>query len=232
MRHHAGCAPADARLTASSPTEACPCGCRSGARSTGTASFPTWRHGRSRASSVSPGRRTAGRSSSQATPVCSSSFPGGDDSLVLVIHLPHWEGLVHLAARARRIANLDLDLDEPAEHLSGDPLAGPLLRARPGLRPPGTWDPFEAAVRVIIGQQVTIAAASTIAGRLVERFGTPVPGCRNSVSATRSRPHARWPAPISPGSGFREPARRRSARSRVPCPTRRSGSTAVSGSTS
>lgn len=103
-------------------------------------------------------------------------FSGGDDSLVLVIHLPHWEGLVHLVARARRIANLDLDLDEPAELLSGDPLIGPLLRARPGLRPPGTWDPFEAAVRVIIGQQVTIAAASTIAGRLVERFGTPVPG--------------------------------------------------------
>ena len=102
--------------------------------------------------------------------------PGGDDHLVLVIHLPHWEGLVHLVARARRIANLDFDLDEPAAHLSGDSIIGPLLRARPGLRPPGTWDPFEAGVRVIIGQQVTIAAASTIAGRLVERFGTPVPG--------------------------------------------------------
>ena len=98
--------------------------------------------------------------------------------MVLVIHLPHWEGLVHLVARARRIANLDLDLDEPAAHLSGDPIIGPLLRARPGLRPPGTWDPFEAGVRVILGQQITIAAASTIAGRLVARLGTPVPGLR------------------------------------------------------
>jgi AraC family transcriptional regulator of adaptative response / DNA-3-methyladenine glycosylase II len=104
--------------------------------------------------------------------------PGGDDHLVLVIHLPHWEGLVHLVARARRIANLDFDLEEAAAHLSGDSIIGPLLRARPGLRPPGTWDPFEAGVRVIIGQQVTIAAASTIAGRLVERLGTPVPGLR------------------------------------------------------
>jgi AraC family transcriptional regulator of adaptative response / DNA-3-methyladenine glycosylase II len=102
--------------------------------------------------------------------------PGGDDHLVLVAHLPHWEGLVHLVARARRIANLDFELDEPAAQLSGDPIIGALLRTRPGVRPPGTWDPFEAGVRAIVGQQVTIAAANTIAGRLVERFGNPVPG--------------------------------------------------------
>jgi AraC family transcriptional regulator, regulatory protein of adaptative response / DNA-3-methyladenine glycosylase II len=116
-------------------------------------------------------------------------FPGGDDYLVLVIHLPHWEGLVHLVARARRIANLDLDLDEPVQHLAGDSIIGPLLAARPGLRPPGTWDPFEVGVRVIIGQQVTIAAASTIAGRLVERFGAPVPGLR-SLGLTHAFPSA------------------------------------------
>jgi AraC family transcriptional regulator, regulatory protein of adaptative response / DNA-3-methyladenine glycosylase II len=114
---------------------------------------------------------------------------GGDDHLVLVIHLPHWEGLVHLVARARRIANLDLDLDEPAAHLAGDSIIGPMLGARPGLRPPGTWDPFEAGVRVIIGQQVTIAGANTLAGRLVERFGTPVPGLRN-LGLTHTFPSA------------------------------------------
>jgi AraC family transcriptional regulator of adaptative response / DNA-3-methyladenine glycosylase II len=102
--------------------------------------------------------------------------PGGDDHLLLVVHLPHWEGLVHLVARARRIANLDLDLDEPAAQLARDPVLGPLFRARPGLRPPGAWDPFEAGVRVILGQQVTITGASTIAGRLAQRLGTPVPG--------------------------------------------------------
>jgi AraC family transcriptional regulator, regulatory protein of adaptative response / DNA-3-methyladenine glycosylase II len=104
--------------------------------------------------------------------------PGSDDHLVLVIHLPHWEGLVHLVARARRIANLDLDLAEPAAQLSDDAILGPMLRARPGLRPAGTWDPFEVGVRVILGQQVTIAAANTIASRLVERIGTPIPGLR------------------------------------------------------
>jgi AraC family transcriptional regulator of adaptative response / DNA-3-methyladenine glycosylase II len=103
-------------------------------------------------------------------------FPGGDDNLVLRAHLPHWEELIHIAGRARRIAGLDFDLHEPARQLVGDATIGPLLAARPGLRPPGTWDPFETGVRAIIGQQVSIAAANTMAGRLVERHGEPVPG--------------------------------------------------------
>ena len=41
---------------------------------------------------------------------------------------------------------------------------------------PGTWDPYETGVRAILGQQVTVAGANTLAGRLVERLGTPVPG--------------------------------------------------------
>ena len=102
--------------------------------------------------------------------------PGGDDHLVLRAHLPHWEELVHVVRRARRIANLDFDLGEPTRRLASDPMIGPLLRARPGLRPPGTWDAFETGVRAIIGQQVSLAEANTTAGRLVERLGTPVPG--------------------------------------------------------
>jgi AraC family transcriptional regulator of adaptative response / DNA-3-methyladenine glycosylase II len=91
-------------------------------------------------------------------------------------HLPHWEELIHVAGRARRIASLDLDLAEPTTRLADDPLIGPLLRHRPGLRPPGSWDPFETGVRAIVGQPVTHAAAKTIAGRIVQRHGTPVPG--------------------------------------------------------
>ncbi len=105
-------------------------------------------------------------------------FPGGDDHLVLRAHLPHWEELIHVVGRARRIASLDFDLDEPAMQLADDATIGPLLNARPGLRPPGAWDPFETGVRAIVGQQVTVAAANTIAGRLVERLGNPVPGLR------------------------------------------------------
>jgi AraC family transcriptional regulator of adaptative response / DNA-3-methyladenine glycosylase II len=107
--------------------------------------------------------------------------PGGDDHLVLVAHLPHWEELIHVVDRARRIASLDLDLDEPAEHLARDPTIGPLLRARPGLRPPGTWDPFETGVRAIIGQQVTIAARRLQEGEVFrhERRGDADDGQRD-----------------------------------------------------
>jgi AraC family transcriptional regulator of adaptative response / DNA-3-methyladenine glycosylase II len=101
---------------------------------------------------------------------------GGQDHLLLRVHLPHWEELIHLAGRARRIANLDLDLEEPARHLANDPIIGPQLQARPGVRPPGTFDPFQTGVRAIIGQQLTLAAANRVTGRLVERYGAPVPG--------------------------------------------------------
>jgi len=70
---------------------------------------------------------------------------------------------------------------------SGAPVIGPLLRARPGVRPPGTFDPFETGVRAIIGQRATIAAASAITGRLVERLGAPVPGLQH-LGLTRTFP--------------------------------------------
>jgi len=57
-----------------------------------------------------------------------------------------------------------------------DPLLAPLVRRRPGLRIPGVWDPFECAVRAVIGQQVSVAAGRTIVARLVARLGQPVSG--------------------------------------------------------
>ena len=98
------------------------------------------------------------------------------NELELRAHLPHWEGLIHIVQRARRIFSLDAPVDEAANHLSHDPLIGPLTVARPGLRVPGTWDPFETGVRAIIGQQVSVPGATTIIGRLVQRLGQPVPG--------------------------------------------------------
>ena len=102
--------------------------------------------------------------------------PDAAGHLVMRAHLPHWEGLIHVVQRARRIAALDLDLAGATATLRRDFLLGPLLAARPGLRPPGAWDPFEVGVRAVLGQQVSVKAATTIAGRLVERIGTPVPG--------------------------------------------------------
>ena len=51
---------------------------------------------------------------------------------------------------------------------------GPLVKKRPGLRIPGAWDPFECAVRAVLGQQVTVAAARTLAARLVARTGKQI----------------------------------------------------------
>ena len=56
-----------------------------------------------------------------------------------------------------------------------DPLLGPLVRRRPGLRIAGAWDPFECAVRAVLGQQVSVEAARTLAVRLVARAGARLP---------------------------------------------------------
>jgi 3-methyladenine DNA glycosylase/8-oxoguanine DNA glycosylase len=110
--------------------------------------------------------------------------------------------------RARRIASLDFVLDEPASHLARDPTIGPLLEARPGLRPPGTWDPFETGVRAIIGQQVTLAHANTIAGRLVKRLGMRVPGLE-PLGLTHTFPSATTLADADLGGLGLTPARAR-----------------------
>jgi len=57
-----------------------------------------------------------------------------------------------------------------------DPLLAPLVKRRPGLRIPGAWDPFECAVRAVLGQQVRVAAGRTLAARLVVRAGRLIAG--------------------------------------------------------
>ena len=73
-------------------------------------------------------------------------------------------------------ALLDLDANPLCidEVLRADPLLAPSVRRHPGLRVPGAWDPFELAVRAVLGQQISVAGASTLAARLAVRFGTPV----------------------------------------------------------
>jgi AraC family transcriptional regulator of adaptative response / DNA-3-methyladenine glycosylase II len=116
-------------------------------------------------------------------------WPGDHGELLLRAHLPHWEELVHVVQRVRAIPNLDFDLREAAGTLRGDAVLGPLLQARPGLRPPGTWNPFETGVRAILGQQVTVRGAGTLARRLVERYGAPVAGLE-SLGLTHTFPEA------------------------------------------
>ena len=82
--------------------------------------------------------------------------------------------LMPLVVRVRRMFDLDARPDVIAGVLGRDPRLARHVRARPGLRVPGAIDPFEAAVRAMLGQQVSVAAATTLAGRFVARFGTPV----------------------------------------------------------
>jgi AraC family transcriptional regulator of adaptative response / DNA-3-methyladenine glycosylase II len=72
-------------------------------------------------------------------------------------------------ARARHAFDLGADVGAIAQAL------GPLAEGEPGLRIPGAFDGFELAVRAVVGQQVSVAAARTILGRIAERFGTPLP---------------------------------------------------------
>lgn len=100
---------------------------------------------------------------------------GGADHLLLRL-APEDVATDGVVARARRIFALDHDPEVAAEHLANDPVLAPLVAARPGLRVPGTWDPYETGVRAIVGQQVSVAGASTVTARIVRRVGTPVAG--------------------------------------------------------
>jgi AraC family transcriptional regulator of adaptative response / DNA-3-methyladenine glycosylase II len=99
-----------------------------------------------------------------------------DGHLLLTMHLPSHDGLIGVVERARRLFDLGADPAAIGDHLGSDPALAPLVAARPGLRVPGCWDPFETAVRAILGQQISVRAATTLAGRLVAEFGKPAEG--------------------------------------------------------
>jgi AraC family transcriptional regulator, regulatory protein of adaptative response / DNA-3-methyladenine glycosylase II len=82
--------------------------------------------------------------------------------------------LTTIVARLRALFDLDAQPHVITEHLRRDVLLRPLLARAPGLRLPGAFDPFEMAVRAVLGQQVSVKGATTLCGRLVDAFGTPV----------------------------------------------------------
>jgi 3-methyladenine DNA glycosylase/8-oxoguanine DNA glycosylase len=88
---------------------------------------------------------------------------------------PSWANPADLTARVSRLFDLSANPRAIGRVLSKDPLLAPLVSRRPGLRVPGAWDPFEVAVRAVLGQQISVAGARTLAGRLVELCGRPLP---------------------------------------------------------
>ncbi len=98
----------------------------------------------------------------------------GEDALELRVSGAAPASLLQLATAARRMFDVAADPQRIAAELSADPLIAPLLRARPGLRIPGAFDPFECAVRAVLGQQVSVAAGRTFAARLVQQLGPAI----------------------------------------------------------
>lgn len=97
-------------------------------------------------------------------------------AIVLELPVAARRHLLEAAERIRRVFDAGADPAQVAARLGRDPLLRASLRRRPGLRVPGTWDPFELVIRAILGQQVSVAGATTLAGRLAAAFGRRVDG--------------------------------------------------------
>ena len=93
--------------------------------------------------------------------------------------------LATIVTRLRALFDLDDQPHVVAAHLRRDAALRPLVARHPGLRVPGAFDPLELAVRAILGQQVSVAAATTLGGRIAEAFGTPYFPAQNEGDGLR-----------------------------------------------
>ncbi len=93
------------------------------------------------------------------------------DHLLLSVHGIPTDSLFAIVQRVRSLFDLDAATDDIATVLSGDAVLRRLLKSNPGVRVPGSWDGFELTVRAILGQQVSVSAATTLAGRIADRYG-------------------------------------------------------------
>ncbi|MGH9200565.1 MAG: bifunctional transcriptional activator/DNA repair enzyme AdaA, partial [Vicinamibacterales bacterium] len=113
-------------------------------------------------------------------------------ALMLDVQFADPRALLTIVERVRRLFDLGADPILIGECLGADRLLRPALARHPGIRTPSAWDGFELAVRAILGQQVSVRAATTMAGRLAQRFGSalgnpnqPPPGLRRSADLSR-----------------------------------------------
>ncbi len=116
----------------------------------------------------------------------------GGGNVLLTVHGAGTRSLLPIIQRVRGIFDLDASPDDVASVLSRDKLLKSLIRKQPGIRVPGVWDGFELTVRAILGQQVSVAAATTLSGRLAKRYGekinVAVPGIEDGLA-----PHLIFP---------------------------------------
>lgn len=115
----------------------------------------------------------------------------GRNCLIATIRHSEVRALLSIVARLRRLFDLDADVEAIGSHLKGDEDLAPLIARRPGLRAPGAWDSFELAIRAILGQQITVGGARTLAGKLTRLAGRRIAA---DVSAHPALTHA-FPTP-------------------------------------
>ena len=113
---------------------------------------------------------------------------GGDGCLEAEVCHPDAHVLLDVAARLRRLFDLDADPLSFGRHLAGAPRLTARVAALPGIRVAGAWDGFETAVRAILGQQVTVKGATTLAGRLVDALGETLPDALRAPGLARTFP--------------------------------------------
>jgi AraC family transcriptional regulator of adaptative response / DNA-3-methyladenine glycosylase II len=97
-----------------------------------------------------------------------------DDHVSATFRLADWRDLPPAVRRVRRLFDLDADPVAVDSVLADDPALRPLVSARPGLRAPGSVDPAETLIRAVIGQQVSVAGARTVTGRITEACAEPL----------------------------------------------------------
>ena len=102
------------------------------------------------------------------------------DEVLLAMHGIGTQKIFPVVQRCREVFDLDAPVQEITRVLSQDPVLARLLRENPGVRVPGAWDGFELAVRAVLGQQISVKAATTIAGRLATAYGEPVEAAGDS----------------------------------------------------
>ena len=97
-----------------------------------------------------------------------------NDALWARVRFEDPASLYAITERIRAMFDLNADWSTIARNLQSDALLARQVKAAPGLRVPGCWDPFELAVRAVLGQQISVAAATNVAGQLVRAFGKPL----------------------------------------------------------
>ena len=98
--------------------------------------------------------------------------------LELQIEFPEPAALFRIVERVRNIFDLRADPADVDGHLRRDPNLKAIVQSRAGMRVPGCWEGFEIAVRAILGQQISVKGATTMAGRLATEFGKPIGDAR------------------------------------------------------